>query len=96
MTCLRIESEAKRVVEAEFAAELARGTLRWSAVNMEEHPEVVEQYDLVQPTLILVRHVNGEAGQWIALGDTWALVRYAARFSMYIVDSFRVFLEGCS
>jgi hypothetical protein len=94
-TCLKIEREAKAVVEAEFADELAAGTLRWSAINMEDERRYVEQYDLVQPTLILARNVDDEAGDWVALDDTWTLIRYETRFAVYVANGVRAFLEGC-
>ena len=94
-TCLKIEREAKAVVEAEFADELAAGTLRWSAINMEDERRYVEQYDLVKPTLILARSVDDEPGDWVALDDTWTLIRYETRFSLYVANGVRAFLEGC-
>lgn len=94
-TCLKIESEAKAIAEAEFAEELAAGKLRWLAINMEEERAYISQYDLVMPTLVLVCRVGDEAPEWIALDDTWALIRSETRFSMYVVDGLRAFLEGC-
>ena len=94
-TCLKIESDAKAVIEAEFLDQLADGRMRWSAVNMEEQRRFVEQYDLVKPTLILTRSVGGEPYEWVALDETWTLVRSETRFSMYIANGVRAFLEGC-
>jgi len=94
-TCLKIESEAKAIVEAEFAEELAAGKLRWSAINMEEQRAYISQYDLAMPSLVLVRGVGDEALEWIALDDAWGLIRSETRFSTYIGDSVRAFLEGC-
>lgn len=96
-TCLKIERDAKAVIEAEFPDQLARGQLRWSTVNMEEQRQYVEQYDLVKPTLILARSVGDESQSrdWVALDETWTLVRYETRFSLYIEDSVRAFLAGC-
>ena len=94
-TCLKIERDAKTAMEAAFPYPFESGRLRWSVVNMEAQRQVVEQYDLVKPTLILARSVGDEPRDWIALDDTWTLIRYEARFSMYIEDSVRAFLEGC-
>ncbi len=51
VTCLKIEGDAKAIVEAEFAEEMAAGKLSWSAINMEEERAYISQYDLV------LRHV---------------------------------------
>lgn len=94
-TCQEIEREARTIVEEEFAAEVAAETLRWSAINMEEERAYISQYDLAMPSLVLVRRVGDEVVDWIALNDTWSLIRSKTRFSMYIVDSLRAFLEAC-
>lgn len=95
-TCLKIEREAKAIVEAEFAVELASGRLRWAAIDMEQERHYVRRYDLTKPTLVLVRSVGDEPQDWVALDDTWSLIGSTTRFSMYIMDSFRGFLQGCS
>jgi len=94
-TCQKIEQDARVIVEVEFAEELAAGKLRWSSINMEEERAYISQYDLVMPTLVLVRRVGDEAPEWIALDDTWGLIRSEPKFSMYVVSGLRAFLEGC-
>jgi len=95
VTCLKIEGDAKAIVEEEFAEELAAGKLRWSTINMEENRSYISQYDLASPSLVLIRKAGDEVVDWITLKDTWSLIRSETRFAMYIVDSFRAFLEGC-
>lgn len=94
-TCRKIEQDAKTIVEAEFADELAAGTLRWSAINMEEERQYVDRYELIQPTLVLVRSVGDGSEEWAALDETWALVRDETTYATYIVEGFRAFMEGC-
>ena len=95
VTCLKIEGDAKAIVEREFAEELAAGKLQWSAINMEDERAYVSQYDLVSPSLVLIRKVGDEVVDWTTLTETWALVRSATRFASYIVDSFQAFLGEC-
>lgn len=94
-TCRNIEETAHAVMEAEFSGAFAAGRLRWMTANMEEKQHFVEQYDLVKPTLILLRSVDGEAQDWIALDEAWSLIGRESRFSAYIVDSTLNFLGGC-
>ena len=93
VTCTKIESAAKAIVEAEFADELAAGTLRWSAINMEEERAYISLYDLAMPSLVLIRKVGDEVVDWITLHETWSQIRSSTRFSAYIVDSFQAFME---
>jgi len=94
-TCRNIEQSAREAMDVRFPDAFESGLLRWSAVNMEEQPQVVEQYDLVKPTLILVRHLGEEQQDWTALDDTWSLIGRDERFDRYIQESTRAFLEGC-
>ena len=95
VTCLKIEGDAKAIVEAEFADQIASGKLRWSTINMEDERAYISQYELVSPSLVLIRKVGDEVVEWITLEETWALVRSTTRYSTYIIDSFETFLEGC-
>jgi len=95
VTCLKIEDDAKAIVEKEFAEELAAGKLRWSTINMEEERSYISQYGLVSPSLLLIRMVGDEVVGWTMLTESWALVRSATRFTPYIVDSIQAFLGKC-
>ncbi len=94
-TCKTIEATARAVLEAEFSEEFAAGQLRWSAINMEDEWHYVEEFDLVTPTLILVRSVGGERVDWVALDKTWSLIGSEVRFRDYVESETRVFLGGC-
>ena len=95
VTCLKIEGDAKAIIEESFAAELAAGRLRWSTINMEENRAYISQYNFASPSLVLIRKVGDEVVDWVTLEETWALVRSTTRYSAYIVDSFQTFLEAC-
>ena len=95
VTCLKIEGDAKAIVEETFADELAAGTLRWSTMNMEDNPSLIVQYNLASPSLVLLRKNGDQVVEWVLLEETWALVRSTTRYSAYIIDSFGAFLEGC-
>jgi len=94
-TCRTIEATARAVLEAEFSEGFATGQLRWSAINMEEQRRFVGEFDLVQPTLILVRSVRSEQADWVALDETWSLIGSELRFKTYIENETRAFLAGC-
>jgi hypothetical protein len=93
--CRDIEESARAVVKAEFSDELAAGSLRWSAVDMDQERHYIAQYDLAMPTLILARRIGDEVQDWMALDDTWRLIGSQFRFSMYVSDRVRAFLAGC-
>jgi len=94
-TCKSNEETTKAVVEEEFAEEFAAGRLRWSAINMERQQHYVEEFDLVKPTLILVRTAGEEPSDWVALDETWSLIQSELRFADYVETETRAFLEAC-
>jgi len=94
-TCRNIEETARAVVEATFANAIAAGRVRWSAINMERQQEYVDRFDLVKPTLVLVRSVDEAEDAWVALDETWSLIRYESRFAGYVEGETRSFLEAC-
>lgn len=94
-TCLKIEGDAKAIVEEIYADEFASGKLVWSAVNMEEDRSAIVTYDLTSPSLVLIRKSGDEIVDWLLLDETWSLVRSTTRFSAYIISSFETFMEGC-
>ena len=94
-TCRNIEETARAVVETEFADAIAAGRVRWSAINMERQQEYVDRFDLVKPTLVLVRSVDEAEDAWVALDETWSLIRYESRFAGYVEGETRSFLEAC-
>lgn len=95
VTCVKIENAAKAIVEAEFADELAAGTLQWLAINMEDERAHISLYDLAMPSLVLTRKVGDEVVDWITLHDTWSQIGSSTRFSAYIRAGVQSFLEGC-
>lgn len=95
VTCLKIEADARAIVEEMFAEEIAAGTLQWFTINMEEDPSNIVEYGLASPSLVLRRRVGDQVVDWVLLEETWALVRSSTRYRAYIIDSFRAFLEGC-
>lgn len=95
VTCLKIEGDAKAIVEAEFADQIATGKLRWVTINMEDERAYISQYNLVSPSLVLIRKVADQVVDWVTLEETWALVRSSTRYSDYIISSFEAFLGEC-
>jgi hypothetical protein len=94
-TCRTIEATAKAVLEAEFSEEFATGQVRWSAINMETQRHYVEEFDLVKPTLVLVRSVGDVQTDWVTLDESWSLIGSELRFKTYVESETRAFLEGC-
>ena len=76
-TCLKIERQAKVVIEQEFSNELAVNRLMFTSVNYDlpENAHFLLDYKLPCPSLVLVRQKDGKDEQWKLLGDIWTVGR---------------------
>ncbi len=93
-TCRNIEAYSHEAVESAFAEELAQNKLLWNAVNYEqpENNHFATDYEIVAPTVILIRTANGKAADWKNLDRVWELVRDREAFTEYIQNEIRSML----
>lgn len=95
-TCLKIERQARAVIEQQFGPEMAAGRLRFLSINYDE-PEnrhFTTDYRLPCPSLVLVRQQDGQADKWKLLGETWKLVEEPLKFNEYVTGELRSLLNG--
>ncbi|TWT74588.1 hypothetical protein Pla123a_34120 [Posidoniimonas polymericola] len=93
-TCRNIEGYAYEAVQAAFADELAEDQLQWKVVNYEqpENSHFVTEYDIVAPTVVLVRTANRERAEWRNLDRVWELVDDHGGFTEYVQSEARSML----
>jgi len=92
-TCLKIEQQAKAVIERQFKPELDTQRLLFIPLNYDlpENAHFLLDYKLPCPSLVLVRQKDGKDVRRTLLGDTWQLVEDPVKFNAYIeteVDKF--------
>lgn len=94
-TCLKIEQQAKAVIEQQFSNELAANRLMFTSVNYDlpENAHFLTDYKLPCPSLVLVRQKDGKDEQWKLLGDVWNLVEDPVKFNGYVETEVRNFLR---
>ena len=95
-TCRTIEAYAYEAVETGFANELTSGHVKWEVVNYEvpvnEH--FATDYEIVAPTVVLVRTTNGETTDWRNLSRVWDLVGEKEAFVEYVQTEAREMLNS--
>jgi hypothetical protein len=93
-TCRMLEAYTKEAIEKAFAEEIKRGTVAFSAVNVEvkgnEH--FVQDYQLKTKSVVLVQ--PGNKDRWKNLEKIWQLVGDKEKYLRYIEDEARQFLAG--
>ncbi len=94
-TCLKIEQQAKAVIERQFKAELDTQRLVFMPLNYDlpENAHFLLDYKLPCPSLVLVRQKDGKDVQRTLLGDTWQLVGEPVKFNGYIETEVNKFLR---
>lgn len=80
VTCVRMETWAREVIQERFARELADGTLRFE--TQEADAAAVQQYGLTTKSLML--HCGGEHPRYVNLSRIWELSRDEAAFKDYV------------
>jgi hypothetical protein len=94
-TCLKIEQQAKAVIERQFKPELDAHRLVFKSVNYDlpENAHFLLDYKLPCPSLVLVRQKDGKDDQRALLGDIWQLVENPVKFNGYIETEVNKFLS---
>jgi hypothetical protein len=95
-TCLKIERQAREVIEQRFKQELTSKRLVFKPVNYDlpENAHFMHDYKLPCPSLVLVRQADGKDQQWQLLDKTWKLVGDEGKFNKYIEDETAGFVKA--
>jgi hypothetical protein len=94
-TCEAIESQAHETVQADFAEQLASGTIVWKTLNYEEpaSSELASQFEIQMPVVVLARMKEGQIEDWNRLDQVWGLVGDKPAFAEFIRSEIRGMLK---
>ncbi len=94
-TCLKIEKQAREVIERQFKTELDAQRLVFEPVNYDlpGNAHFQQDYKLPCPSLVLVRQKDGKDDKRTLLGDTWQLVEDPLKFNKNIETEVNKFLN---
>ncbi|MAT69844.1 MAG: hypothetical protein CMJ58_10005 [Planctomycetaceae bacterium] len=93
-TCRDIENYSHAAVQTAFSKELASDKVLWKVVNYEqpENSHFATDYEIVAPTVVLVRRIGGQNGEWRNLSRVWELVGDRDAFTEYLQNETRSML----
>jgi len=96
--CQLIEAYTGEAVEAFFPDELANGRLAFQVINYDTPgaQHFIADYQLVSPSVVLVRYDNGAQVDWYNLSGVWRLERSKSDFLTYIRQQTETMLQGVS
>jgi hypothetical protein len=95
-TCLKIEKQAREVIERQFKPELDAQRLVFKPVNYDlpENAHFLQDYKLPCPSLVLVCRDHGKDTKGMLLEKTWDLIGDEAEFNRYIETEVAKCLRG--
>ncbi len=93
-SCLTIEEFSKQAIESGFVPEIAAHLLAWRSVNMEEkvNEHFIKDFDLTEPSLVLVRMEKGHPADWMVLKGVWDHLDDLAAFQQYVQMQTQMFI----
>jgi hypothetical protein len=93
-TCETIESYAHEAVSEGFADELHAGRIEWRVLEYDDPQNLplAKEYEVIAPTIVVVRLDGGNLVRWENLSDVWGLVGDKAEFLEFVRKNVRVFL----
>jgi hypothetical protein len=95
-SCHKIENYSREAITKNFAKELEDGLLEFKMVNLDEegNGHFVQDYGLYTKHLILVEQKNGKQVRYADLVQVWDLLGDQDKFSKYVVDNVRCYING--
>jgi len=95
-TCHNLEKYAKDAIESNFKDELAKSTLVFEAVNVEEkgNEHFVNDYQLYSKSLVLSLVKDGKEIKHKNLTKIWEYVRNKEKYMDYVKSEINAFLDG--
>lgn len=95
-TCRNIEEYAREAIESGFAAQLAAGNVEWRVVNYEvpANQHFTTEYEIVAPTVVVVRTAEGRVADWRNLSRVWELVGEKDALMKYIRQETQAMLDA--
>jgi hypothetical protein len=93
-TCETIEAFGREAVQEGFAEELRSGRLAWQVLDYEDPQKLplAKQYDVIAPTIVVVRIEGGKEVHWENLSEVWGFVGDKAKFVELVRSHVRAFL----
>jgi uncharacterized protein YfkK (UPF0435 family) len=94
-TCLAIEATTKEVLKTRFAETLQSGKVIVKELNYEEpaNKDYIQKYQLIAPTVVMVKIEKGRETHFENLMDVWQLVGEKERFSRFIESNLQKLLD---
>jgi hypothetical protein len=95
-TCLAIEADAERAIKNNFPQQIAKESLVWVPVNLDDSvgEDFKKQFNISGSTLVIVKMQDGKVTDFKKLEKVWQLVGDNQAFSEYVTGEINGYLNG--
>ena len=95
-TCLAIEADAERAIKNNFPQQIAKESLVWMPVNLDDPvgEDFKKQFDVSGSTLVIAKMQDGKVTEFKKLEKVWQLVGDNQAFSEYVTGEINGYLNG--
>ena len=97
-TCRKIEAYSHEAITSGFAEQLKNGSVQWKVLNYDApaNEDLAAKYDIVAPTVVIVKVEDGQQKRWGNLARVWEFVGDKKAFVDYVQTQTKALLEGQS
>lgn len=94
-TCHKLEQYSKEAIQENFKNQIAKGTLEFKTVNVEEkgNEHFVNDYKLYTKSLVISKIENSKEAEHKNLTKIWEYVRNKEKFFDYVTAEVKSYLE---
>ncbi|MGM0454230.1 MAG: nitrophenyl compound nitroreductase subunit ArsF family protein [Thermodesulfobacteriota bacterium] len=94
-SCYRLEEWAETTIKDHFQQEIENGRLDWRTVNVDkpENKHFTKDFNLYTKSVVIVEQSDGETVRWKNLEKVWQLLRDKGKYTDYVSDEIRTFME---
>lgn len=96
VTCRKVEAYAREAVEEGFREQVAAGLVEFRPVNVdrEENKHFIQDYQLMNKSVVVVDEAGGSVTRWVKLDNVWGLVGNREAYFLYVQDAVRAYVEN--
>ncbi len=93
VTCNKIESLTRQLLETRFGVELDSGRIEWREVDFQEDEDFARRYEIVSSCVVVARDRGEEDRDFQRLDKVWTLIDDPPGFEKYVAGAIRLYLD---
>jgi hypothetical protein len=93
VTCNKIETMVRQLVETEFDDAVAAGRVEWREADFQAREDLAKRYDVATSSVVVVKVRDGKDVEFHRLDNVWTLSDKPVEFGEYVAGAIRKYLD---